>query len=318
MTDLDTAARQPRSGHTDLPTFLEEPRTGMLEVARDLYVNPASVVLPDGRTLGYAETGDPDGTPILGFHGGLSNRLGAAAFDQIGREMGIRFIAPERPGIGVSDPDPDFSITDWPADVAGLLDALDIDEAPVLGISAGGPFALVCGAIAPERFPRVAVCSSLGPVESADLKNRLLMLAAIYLPWLVRRFLGREVSSAENAPEKTIERRIKYTAPADEPVWRSDFGKLLIAGQSASVQNHGLDPFVREIELFGRDWGFTLQDIDVPVGIWHGEADRVNPVEMARYLQHAIPTAEVHYSPDLGHVGTIVENEGAILKWLTQ
>lgn len=319
MNSLDNLPRQPESGHTDFPPYLDDEAEGMLAVARDLYTNPSSVMLSDGRNLGYAETGDPDGKPVLAFHGALSNRLGAAVFDNIGREKGIRIIAPERPGIGVSDPNPDFTITDWPEDVAELLDALDIDKAPVVGISAGGPFALACGAVAPERFPRVAVCCSLGPKESANLKIRLMLLrTSIHLPWLVRKFLEREVRSAQNTPEKTIKKRIKSTAPADEPVWRSDFGKLLMAGEVASVQHHGLEPFVREIQMFGRDWGFSLRSIDVPVGIWHGDADKVNPVEMGRYLHHEIPTSEAHISPDLGHIGAIVENEDEIFDWLTQ
>jgi pimeloyl-ACP methyl ester carboxylesterase len=98
----------------------------MLSVGRDLFENPSTITLPDGRTLGYAETGDADGEPIVALHGIPSGRLGAAIFDQVAREHGIRIIAPERPGVGVSDPDPDRELVDWPADVSDLLDILDI------------------------------------------------------------------------------------------------------------------------------------------------------------------------------------------------
>lgn len=318
MSRLLDVPRRLQYGRNTVPPFLNEGTERILAVARDLFENPDAVTLPDGRTLGYAETGDPDGDPILAFHGVPSGRLGAAVFDQVGREQGIRIIAPERPGVGVSDPDPDREITDWPADVAGLLNALDIAEAPVLGISAGGPYAVACGALAPERFPRVAVCCGFGPIESVGLKTRLLPLSAVYVPRAIRSFLRAEELSSRYAPEWTLERRIKATAPRDEEIWRSEVGKLLVASIPAACQHHGNATFVRDLQLFARDWGFSLETIDVPVGIWHGRADQINPIEMGLSLWDAIPTAEAHLYPDQGHISVIVENENAMFDWLRQ
>ena len=317
MTSLVDIPRRLRSGRAAEAPFLADATDGMLSVARDLFENPQTVTLPDGRTLGYAETGDPDGDPVVAFHGIPSGRLGAAVFDHVGRAQGVRILAPERPGVGASDPDPDREITDWSTDAADFLDALDIDAVPVLGISGGGPYALACGALAPQRFPRVAVCCSIGPFESTDLQTRLLPLTASYAPWVFGVFLRAEVLSAQYAPEWTLDRRVKGTAPADEAVWRSEVGKVLVASIPAACQ-HGTATFVREIQLFGRDWGFSLADIDVPVGVWHGRADRLNPVEMGLSLWRAIPTAEGHFYPDLGHLGVIVETDDAMFEWLNR
>ncbi|WP_254543586.1 alpha/beta fold hydrolase [Halomarina pelagica] len=303
-------------GRNATPPFLGEDAGGVLAIARDLFENPDTVTLPDGRKLGYAETGDPDGDPVLAVHGVPSGRLGAALFDRVGRERGVRIVAPERPGVGVSDPDPDREIADWPADAAGVLDALDVDAAPVLGISAGGPYAVACAALAPERFPRVAVCCGFGPIESVGLKPRLLPLGASYVPWVIRTFLRAEELSALYAPEWTLERRIEAAAPRDEEIWRSEVGKLLVASVPAASQHHGNATFVRDLRLFAGDWGFPLETIDVPVGIWHGRADRITPIEMGLSLWDAIPTAEAHFYPDLGHVSAIVENEDAMVDWL--
>ncbi|MFC7155360.1 hypothetical protein ACFQPA_07820 [Halomarina halobia] len=81
-------------GRNALPPFLEDGTEGTLAIARDLFENPDTVTLPDGRKLGYAETGDPDGDPIPAVHGVPSGRLGAALFDRIGRERGVRIVAP--------------------------------------------------------------------------------------------------------------------------------------------------------------------------------------------------------------------------------
>lgn len=228
----------------DVPQFLDGETTGLLSVGRRLLDNPSTVELADGRTLGYAETGAPDGDPVLAFHGIPNGRLGAAVFDQVGRDLGNRILAPERPGVGVSDPAPNRALLDWPTDVTQFLDALGIETAPALGISGGGPYALACGAVAPDRFPRVATCCGVGPVESAPSALRLLLRSANYFPWLPRAFLGLEVRSAEYAPEWTIDRRVRGAAPGDEAVWRGEVGQLLVASIPVACRHHGTAPFV--------------------------------------------------------------------------
>lgn len=298
------------------PPFLRGATDGMLAVARELYDDPKTVTLPDGRRLGYAETGDPDGDPVLTFHGIPSGRLGAAVFDRIGRERGVRIVAPERPGVGVSDSDPDRELTDWPTDVVALLDALGIDTAPVFGISGGGPYALACGASRPDRSPRVAVCCGTGPAQAVGLVSRLFSLTARYNPWLIRAFLRLEALSSRQLPERTLERRANAGAPRDRELWRGEVGKLLVASVPAACRHYRTASFARDLQLFARDWGFDLGAIDVPVGLWYGRADQYVPISVGQYLFDAIPTAEAHFYPDLGHVSVIVENHATILDWL--
>lgn len=316
MTVLTATFRRLRSGRDAVPPFLDDASEGMLSVARDLFEHPETVTLPDGRELGYAETGDPEGEPLLVLHGVPSGRLGAAAFDRVAREHGARIIAPERPGVGVSDPAPGRDLTDWPADVAALLDALGIDSAPVFGISGGGPYALACGALAPDRFPRIAVSCGIGPMAAIGLTDRLAFQAARYTPRAIGAFLRVEELAERYAPERTLERRATAAAPGDRAVWRGEVGKLLVAAGPAARQRHGNAPFVRDLQLYAADWGFDLGTIDVPVGLWYGRADRIVPVAMGQYLMEAIPTAEAHFYPDFGHLSTIVENESTIIDWL--
>ncbi|UCH13008.1 MAG: hypothetical protein JSV22_07800 [Bacteroidales bacterium] len=62
--------------------------------------------LKDGRTLGFAEYGDPLGKPIFEFHGNPSSRLGSGLFDEMAKKMGIHVIGIDRPGMGLSDAKP--------------------------------------------------------------------------------------------------------------------------------------------------------------------------------------------------------------------
>ncbi len=73
------------------------------------------VRLPDGRRLGYAEFGDPAGRPILYFHGFPSSRLEAGLAHGAALRTGVRIVAPDRPGSGLSDFLPGRTLKDWPA-----------------------------------------------------------------------------------------------------------------------------------------------------------------------------------------------------------
>ncbi len=58
-----------------------------------------TISLRDGRVLGYAEYGDPDGRLIFEFHGNPSSRFGSMLFDEAARKLGIRVIGVDRPGV---------------------------------------------------------------------------------------------------------------------------------------------------------------------------------------------------------------------------
>ena len=61
-----------------------------------------TIRLPDGRALGFAEYGDPNGAPLFFFHGLWASRLTYHPDDQIARSLGVRLITVDRPGIGLS------------------------------------------------------------------------------------------------------------------------------------------------------------------------------------------------------------------------
>lgn len=56
--------------------------------------------------MGYARYGTSDGFAIVSAHGGLACRLDVAAVDAVAAEAGVLLISPDRPGVGLSDPQP--------------------------------------------------------------------------------------------------------------------------------------------------------------------------------------------------------------------
>lgn len=287
-----------------------------VRLAREIATSPERVTLPDGRQLGYAEAGDPDGEPLVLFHGFPSSRVFAAAFDEVAQNHGVRVLAPDRPGFGVSDPDPDRTLADWPDDVAALLDARGIDRAPVLGVSGGGPYALACAALLTDRVPRVAVACGVGPMGAVGFGARLPFLLGRYVAPGVAAYLRYEGLRARYSPEEYLADRAGAAADVDAAHWRGAAGRMLLVAGIEARRHHGNRPLVRDLHLYASDWPFDPGTIETPVGLWYGRADRIVPVEMGRYLAEAIPTAESHFYPDQAHISVVEENEPAMVEWL--
>ena len=50
-----------------------------------------------------------------------------------------------------------------------------------------------------------------------------------------------------------------------------------------------------------KPWGFRLEEISIPIKLWHGEADKTVSPSMGRYLATAIPNCQANFVPDEGH-----------------
>src|ERR1700694_3865256 len=118
------------------------------------------MVLADGRRLAYVETGPADGIPVIYCHGAIGTPLGRSLdLEAMMGELGIRHLAVSRPGVGGSDPVRRRSVAAFAADVRELADALAIERFSVVGVSAGGPYALAIAHEMPARVDGVSVCS---------------------------------------------------------------------------------------------------------------------------------------------------------------
>ena len=91
-----------------------------------------TLLLPDGRKLGYAQYGSPTGRAVLFMHGHPGSRLEGAHLHDLGLKVGARIIVPERPGMGWSSPQPGRTLLDHPKDVEHLADHLKLERYGVL------------------------------------------------------------------------------------------------------------------------------------------------------------------------------------------
>ena len=95
-------------------------------------VNSDSLLLPDGRTLGYAQYGTPTGRAVFFVHGHPGSRFEGSHLHDLGLKLGARIISPDRPGMGLSSPQPGRTLLDYPKDLEHLANHLKLERYGVL------------------------------------------------------------------------------------------------------------------------------------------------------------------------------------------
>jgi pimeloyl-ACP methyl ester carboxylesterase len=267
-----------------------------------------TLLLRDGRRLGYAQYGQPDGEPLFYFHGHPGSRLEARLAQPAAAAAGLRVIALDRPGYGLSDFRPGRALTDWPADVAEAADLLEISRFCVAGGSGGGPYALACAWGLPHRVLRAAVISSVGPYRVAGItkgmrwQNQVGFRLGSRWPALARALMRSMRRSITERPERTIDALARAMSPADAAVvGRPEVREILVADITEAFRQ-GSAGAAWDVVVLGRPWGFSLHEIGTEVHLWQGEADTLVPPAMGRYLAEQIPRCHARLLPGEGHL----------------
>lgn len=267
--------------------------------------------LPDGRLLGYAEYGDPTGSPLFSFHGGISSRLDAAVLDGPARRLGIRVIAPDRPGIGLSDRAPHRTLTSWPVDLERLATHLDLEAERflVLGWAAGGAYAMACAAMLPTRVRAVALVASTIPIDAPgaraalDRSNRALITLARRAPWAARLMLRWLVQRP--SPDRLLGSLIGELSAADTVALERLGPPERVTAPVREAMRNGPTGVVDDLRVLARPWGFDPASITAPTRIWQGSADTLVPAFYARWLGERIPDSMVRVVRGEGHVSLL-------------
>ncbi|MEL6343796.1 MAG: alpha/beta hydrolase [Myxococcota bacterium] len=259
--------------------------------------------LRDGRMLGFREFGDPNGLPMFYFHGFPGSRLEAKPAHPTAEAMGVRLLALDRPGFGRSDFQPGRQLVDWAVDVESAADVLGVERFGVLGASGGGPYVLAVAHALPKRVRLAAIVSGLGPVSDAVAGmgpvNRLGLALARWLPggvyagmWMIRTV----------GPQRMLRLIENTLAPPDRRV----LSRADVLASVTETLEEGFAPgskgAAHDLLLLARPWGFVLQDVRVPVLLWHGEADEDIPVSVGRSVAAMLPDCHATYWPGEGHL----------------
>ena len=286
-------------------------------------VTATVLLLPDGRSLAFAESGDPHGVPVVAVHGTPGSRLQFAGAGEEAAAAGVRLIVPDRPGYGLSSYHRGRRLADWAGDVGQLADHLGLRRFAVLGVSGGGPHALACAALLGDRITRVGLVSPAGPSSAPELREGLegvrltvLRLRHLVAPllWPVLRLL---LGAYRLAPRVmlALARRLVPERDAVILAWPRVHDRL-VAQAAVRPSPTEARAAVQDLVLFSSPWRLPLDRVTQPVDVWHGDADATVPVEHGRHLAGVLPHAALHEYPGEGHL-LAEERFGEVLAVMT-
>jgi pimeloyl-ACP methyl ester carboxylesterase len=276
--------------------------------------NEEVVRLPDGRRVAVASHGDPQGEPLLLFHGIPGSRLGHEFADAPARERGVRVLCPDRPGIGLSDPKSDRTLSGYSDDVAALADALGLERFAVVGVSGGGPYALACGAKLPDRVTAVGVMAGVGPLdrpgarEGLSKSDHMLLDLSLRQPLLARLMLLAMGWVARVAPSMMLKSLADELGEYDRRYLEEqerEPGAVGLVSTFVEALRQGAKGTVEEYRVCGQPWGFALEEVRAPVHLWQGEDDRMVPVHHAEDMAFRLPRARLDVLPRTGHISLL-------------
>jgi pimeloyl-ACP methyl ester carboxylesterase len=258
-----------------------------------------TINLADGRRLGFAEYGVQEGKAVFHCHGSGSSRRERPWDESILADLGIRFVATDRPGHGLSDPQPGRRLLDWPQDVSQLASHLGISHFYVTGWSAGGPAALACAAMLPDRVLASAIISGIAPpgrpkpYQGLRLLSRIWAFAARRAPILVTLMRRAAYPTIMAQHDQAADRMLAAFPRVDRqmlqmPAQRERFVLDIQEGYRQGWQGPVQDDLVN-----ARPWGFRLEDIAVRVDIWQGDLDQNVPASQAHHQHASLPDSRL-------------------------
>jgi pimeloyl-ACP methyl ester carboxylesterase len=221
----------------------------------------------------------------------------------------LRWVSYDRPAYGGSSPNPGRDIASAATDVAAIADALGIDRFAAVGHSGGGPHALGCGALLPERVIAVVSMSAPAPFEAEGLD----WFAGWSRSGVAEQRAAQSGRAALEAYLPTAEFDPETFIPADQAALEGRWSWVAeVAGKAMEEGDEGM---IEDLLAGAQAWGFAPADVSVPVLILHGEEDRMVPAAHGEWLAAHCPTAELRLAPGAGHI-TVLDSAPAALQWL--
>ena len=256
-----------------------------------------SFALADGRTLGFHVYGDPDGIPVFYLHGVLDAGVTLEGKeDHMAKDIGIRWIAPDRPGIGKSTFQSGRSILGYVDDIRQLVRHLGLQQYYILGVSGGSAYALACAKTLPrEQVRGVGIGAGVAPWSAGRRGQTLKIMYQMYMMkyWprhMLKTTRDTYVSLARDPDPAPMANRFRQDLLPYMDAAQADAYMETDPMQSAvrvfrQYYAQGIDAHVEDMRVLTRPWGFDIEDVAYEgVKLWYGGADINTPPSMGLYL----------------------------------
>ncbi|MEZ4455026.1 MAG: alpha/beta hydrolase [Gemmatimonadales bacterium] len=267
-----------------------------------------TVVLQDGRLLGYDECGAADGVPVILFPDVLSSRLGLAGAeqDEVAERLGVRLIAVDRPGIGASTLRAGRSILDWPVDLVGFAEQLGLGRFNLIGIGSATPYVAACAIRIPHRLWAAGIVSGCPhPADDpSDLEPAALRQfggLTRRLGFLLRRSVRRLAERYATNPGAAVEATIAAQSAVDRSWLGEPTRRQTLIEMGREAFRLGVEGPLTDLRLLFRPWGFSTADVPMVINLWVAELDLDTPAEATRALATEFRRSETRSYPTEGH-----------------
>jgi pimeloyl-ACP methyl ester carboxylesterase len=264
-------------------------------------VETRDVQLPDGRVVRAHDSGDRGRDvrlTMIWHHGSPQTGAPLAPLLAATAARGIRLVSYGRPSYGGSTPRPGRNVGSAAEDVAAVADEFGLDRFAVMGASGGGPHALACAALLPDRVSGVVSLAGLAPFDADDLDWFAGMASdGASLRAAMRGRAARELyeATAEFDPASFVERDYDALAGA----WSS------LGDDVGLASADGPDGLIDDDVAFVNPWGFEAADVRAPLLLVHGGRDRVVPPSHSEWLAAHCPRTDLWQRPEDGHVSVL-------------
>lgn len=265
----------------------------------------------EGRQLGIAEFGPPDGKAVIWCHGTPGARLQIPDEARlIAAAEGIRIIGIDRPGVGLSTGHLYDALVDFAYDVEIVADRLGLDRFSTVGLSGGGPYALGIAHALGDRVPSVGVLGGVVPSRGPDaMGGGLVSVATKFAPVLplLREPLGILLTGIVRLVRPFGKQGLQLysmTSPAGDRavLERPEFQTMFLEDLTLNG-GRSMRAFIYDAILFTREWGFSPRDVTQPVWWWHGDVDHIIPFAHAQHIVPLMPNATLRVRHGESHLG---------------
>jgi len=283
-----------------------------------------TITTPDGRALEVVTAG-PEGGRCFLWHGGTPSAAGVFAPKLAETaKRGLHFVTYSRPGYATSTARPGRSVGDVAGDVTVILDALGFDSFICAGQSGGGPHALACAALLPDRVLATATIAGAAPwpaegldwMDGMGAENVEEFSASLKgLDELVL-ILERDAAQLrEVQPAEVAAALGGLVSDVDKQALTGEYAEFVATTFRRAVSS-GIAGWRDDDIAFVHPWGFDVSSITTPVAVWQGGEDRMVPKTHGEWLASHIPGAEQHLLPAEGHLSLGDHKFGEVLDGL--
>jgi pimeloyl-ACP methyl ester carboxylesterase len=275
----------------------------------------SDLLLRDGRTLRIHDSSQvgisaPDRITIVWHHGSPQTGAALEPLLDAAAERGVRLVSYGRPSYGGSTPRPGRNVASAAHDVEQVANALGIERFAVMGASGGGPHALACAALLPDRVSAVACLASIAPFNAEGLDY----------------FGGMAGNGAALRAAAAGRHAREFFAETDEfdpeTFTAADYAALdgrwaSLGSDVAAASSEGPDGLIDDDVAYVQPWGFALADITAPVLLVQGGEDRVVPPAHADWLLRHCQRPELWFRPLDSHI-SVLDACPLAMEWLLE